>query len=257
MIPNAPGQRESPPPSGAKALAHPGKLKDASVSEVVQSECLAGSKRVVRVASGDDVGFLYFRSGSVVHAVTPTSSGEIAAVEMLGWSGATFEPVDREWPKKETISCTVQTLLRRAAQVLDEKEARSIVVRRGDGGDPRRTSKMDPAPIEEGIELAVTPLHVAGHTFRNEDVQLFLRMNREGGVVESHGGTPEFADVAAYALRLSQLVGDQLGLDRFASMECTFEQGRCFIVLQEDGDIVALEPRSAVDSSSLRELLGL
>lgn len=256
MIPKAPGQREGAP-SVAKAPGFQAKIKDASLSDLVQMECLAGSKLVVRVASGDNVGFLYFRGGSVVHAVTPTSSGEPAAIEMLGWSGGTFEPAEREWPTKDTISGSAQTLLLHAAQVRDEKEAKSVVARRGDGSDWRRIRKMDPAPVGESIELAVTPLHVAGHTLRNEDLQLYLRMNSDGAVLESQGGTPEFADIAAYALRLSQLVGDQLGLERFAAMECTFKQGRCFIVLQDDGDVVALEPRTAADSSSLRELLGL
>jgi hypothetical protein len=112
-------------------------------------------------------------------------------------------------------------------------------------------------PMAESIELVVTPLQVAGHPVRTEDFQLFLRMNRDGVVVESHGSTSDLADIASYALRLSQLVGEQLGLERFSAMECVFKKGRCFIVLQEDGDVVALEPRPSADSSALREMLGL
>jgi hypothetical protein len=82
-------------------------------------------------------------------------------------------------------------------------------------------------------------------------------MSRDGIVVESYGVTPGFADVAAYALRLSQLVGDELGLERLTSMEWTSKQGRCFIVLESDGNVVALEPHPGADTSSLRERLGL
>jgi hypothetical protein len=256
MTTKAPGSREGPA-IGSRALGFQARIKDASLSDLVQMECLAGSKLVVRVASGDQIGYLYFRGGSVVHAATRTSSGEVAAIEMLGWSGGTYEPAEREWPTKDTISCSGQTLLLRAAQVRDEKHAKSVVALRADGSEWRRTRKVDPAPVLESIEVDVTPLQVVGHTLRSEDLQLYLRMNGDGTVIESHGSTPEFADIAAYALRLSQLVGDQLGLERFLAMECTFKQGRCFIVLEDDGNVVALEPRSASNSGSLRELLGL
>jgi hypothetical protein len=256
MTSKAPGPREGPA-SVAQISGFQARIKDASLSDLVQMECLAGSKLVVRVTSGDRVGYLYFRGGSVVHAGTLTSSGEAAAMEMLGWNGGTFEPAERDWPVKDTISCSGQSLLLRAAQLRDEKESTSVIALHAHGSDRRRTGKMDPTPVVESIELAVTPLHVAGHTLRNEDFQLFVRMNRDGTVVESRGSTPEFADIAAYAVQLSQLVGDQLGLERFAGMECAFKQGRCFVVLQDDGDVVALEPRPAVDSNSLRELFGL
>jgi hypothetical protein len=253
MTPTAPDPREGPG-GQSRTSGFQARLRDASLSDLVQMECLAGSTLVVRVASGNDVGYLYFRGGAVVHAVTPGASGETAVIEMLCWSGGTFEPEEREWPTRETISCSGQTLLLHAAQAQDEKQAKSGVALRVDAS---RKHKMDPTPIAESIELAVTPLHVAGHPLRGEDLQIFLRMNRDGVLVESHGNTAELADIAAYALRLSQLVGEQLGLERFAAMECAFKKGRCFIVLQDDGDVVALEPRPSADSSSLREMLGL
>jgi hypothetical protein len=253
MVPKANGQREAPP-SPALTPGFQAKIQDASLSDLVQMGCLAGSKLVVRVASGRDVGYLYFRGGAVVHAVTPGASGEMAVIEMLGWTGGTFEPEEREWPARDTISCSGQTLLLHAAHAQDEKDAKSGIALRADG---KRAQKMETMPMAESIELVVTPLQVAGHPVRTEDFQLFLRMNRDGVVVESHGSTSDLADIASYALRLSQLVGEQLGLERFSAMECVFKKGRCFIVLQEDGDVVALEPRPSADSSALREMLGL
>jgi hypothetical protein len=40
-------------------------------------------------------------------------------------------------------------------------------------------------------------------------------------------------------------------------MECIFKAGRCFVVLERDGDVIALKPRSSSDPSVLRELLGI
>ncbi|MGO9837559.1 MAG: DUF4388 domain-containing protein [Polyangiaceae bacterium] len=242
--------------NGAQTSGFQARIKGASLADLIQMECLAGSKLVVRVTSGSKVGYLYFRGGSVVHATTPTSSGEPAAMEMLAWNGGTFEPADREW-SQDTISSNWQNLLLRAAQIRDEKQTGSVVALRADGAERRGTAKTDHAPLGESIEFDVTPLLVAGHTLRSEDFQLFFRMNREGAVVDSHGSTQALADIVAYALQLSKLVGDQLGLERFAAMECTFKSGRCFVVLEPEGEVVALEPHASADSGSLRELLGL
>jgi hypothetical protein len=253
MTEKTPVPRES---HGAMPSGFQAKIKGVSLADLIQMECLAGSKLVVKVTSGSRVGYLYFRGGAVVNAFTPTSTGEPAAMEMLAWNGGTFEPADREWGK-DSISSSWQNLLLRAAQIRDEKQPSSVVALRGDSADRRAVARAEPAPIGESIEFDVTPLQVAGHTLRSEDYQLFLRMNREGAVVESHGSSQAFADIVAYALQLSRLVGDQLGFEKFTAMECTFKNDRCFIVLQDDGEVVALEPQASVDSGSLREMLGL
>jgi hypothetical protein len=255
MTEKPPLPREGPP-NGTPASGFQAKIKGVSLADLIQMECLAGSKLVVKVTSGSRIGYLYFRGGAVVNAVTPTSSGEPAAMEMLGWNGGTFEPTDREW-SKDSIASSWQNLLLRAAQIVDEKQAGSVVALRVDGTERRGTPRGEHAPIGESIEFDVTPLQVAGHTLRSEDYRLFFRMNREGAVVDSHGSTQAFADIVAYALQLSRLVGDQLGLERFTAMECSFKDDRCFIVLQDNGEVVALEPHASVDSGALRELLGL
>jgi hypothetical protein len=249
----APSHRDGPP-SGVRGSGFQARIKGANLADLVQMECLAGSKRAVRVTSGDLVGYLFFRGGNVVHALARSFIGEAAALEMLGWDEGTFEPAERDWPSKDSITCNWQSLLLRAAQARDEKQAGSVVVLHADG---RAKSKPPPAPVGESIEFDVTPIQVAGHTLRSEDFQLFLRMNRDGGIVATHGGSQEFADIAAYALRLAQLIGDGLGIENFVAMECTFKEGRCFIVVEDTGDIVALKPRPHTDAGSLRELFRL
>jgi hypothetical protein len=174
-------------------------------------------------------------------------------MEMLGWDEGTFEPAERDWPAKDTITCNWQSLLLRSAQARDERAAGHVVALHADG----RKSKPPPLPIGESIEFDVTPIQVAGHTLRSEDFALFLRMNREGGVIANRGSTQEFADIAAYALRLAHLIGDGLGIERFVAMECTFKEGRCFIVLEDGGEVVALKPHPQTDATSLRELFKL
>ena len=207
------------------------------------------------MTSGDQVGYLFFRGGNVVHALARSLIGEPAAIEMLGWDEGTFEPAERDWPAKDSIGCSWQSLLLRAAQLRDERDAGIVVALHHDGR--AKSAKPPPLPLGESIEFDATPVRVAGHTLRSEDFALFLRMNADGAVLAAEGSSQEFADMAAYALRLAQLIGDGLGIENFVAMDCTFKEGRCFIVLEESGDVVALKPRAHTDVTSLRALLKL
>jgi hypothetical protein len=238
-----------PPSSGFQ-----GQIKGASLADLVQMECLAGSRRVVRVISSDDTGYMYFSGGAVVHAVARSLNGEAAVLEMLQWAEGTFEAVEREWPAKETIVATWQSLLLRAAQIHDESRGRSVVTMRPDG---RNRACADRSRIVDNIEFDATPIQVAGHTLRGEDFQVILRLGANGAVMMNQGGTDDFADMAAYAGRLAELIGMLLGVDRFVAMECVLKDGPCFIVMEDDGAIVALRPRPFADVASVRVLLGM
>ncbi len=253
MSSKAPVHRDGPT-SSVRGAGFQARIKGANLADLVQMECLAGSRRVVRVTSGEQVGYLFFRTGHLVHALARSLIGEAAAMEMLGWDEGTFDPAERDWPARDSITCNWQSLLLRAAQARDEKEAGSVVALHADG---RPKTKPTPLPIGESIEFDVTPIKVAGHTLRSEDFQLYLRMNRDGAVIASQGSTQDFADIAAYALRLAQLIGDGLGIEQFVAMECTFKEGRCFILREDTGEVVALKPRANTDASSLRDLFKL
>ncbi len=246
-----------PPPERGSALVdtNPGfqaRINGASLANLVQMECLAGSRRVVRVASGSHVGYLFFRGGAVVHAIARSGIGETAAFEILLWNEGSFEPVEREWPVKESLTCSWQSLLLRAAQMRDERHAQSVVSLRGDG----RTRPARP-PLGESMEFDATPIEVAGHVLRSEDFQLILRLGSDGAIALNQGASQELADIVAYAGRLSDLIGGCLGTESFVAMECTFKSGRCFIVREASGDVVALRPRQGADSNVIGSLLGL
>ena len=57
-------------PGAAAAVGCRAKLAGVSLWDLVQMECLSGRERVIRVSSGADVGYLFFRGGQIVHAVS-------------------------------------------------------------------------------------------------------------------------------------------------------------------------------------------
>jgi hypothetical protein len=252
MTPKASSETGAPPSEVRTGFQ--AQIKGASLGDLVQMECLAGAHRAVRVTSGANVGYLFFRGGAVVHAVARALVGEAAALEILSWSDGSFEPVERDWPAKETVACGFQSLLLRAAQARDERAAPSVVALRA---DPRGARPKTPPPIAESVEFQATPLEVAGHVLRGEDFQVVLRLDADGAIVLNRGGSQDFADIVAYACRLAELIGTQLGAERLMAMECTFKSGRCFIVVEPNGDVVTLRPHANSDGAALRNLLGL
>jgi hypothetical protein len=253
MALNASGNDDRP--KSSRGTGFQGQIRGASLADLVQMECLAGSRRVVRVMSGQNSGFLYIRSGAVVHAVARGLTGEAAAMEMLKWRDGDFEPVEREWPAKETISAHWQSLLLRAAQVRDES-SRSVVVLRPDGTGKAESQLESRDNGMEWVEVDVTPIEVAGHMLRSEDFEIALRLSSQGTVIERKGGTEEFADIVAYACRLTEILGQLLGIEPFVAMECSFKNSRCFVILEENGEVVALKPTPQADINSMRELFG-
>src|SRR5690349_3481164 len=71
---NAGPGRGAPPSHGFRANL------TASLTDLVQLECLARSTQVIRVMSRGDVGYLYFQGGEIVHAMSSTAVGEAAAL---------------------------------------------------------------------------------------------------------------------------------------------------------------------------------
>src|SRR6185503_20275901 len=108
--------------SGFRASLH-----GASLADLVQMECLSGRERVMRVCSGGEVGYLFFRGGQLVHAVSRRGVGETAALEILRWNDGTFEPCNAGWPERDSISSSWQNLLLIAAQHRDESGRHNLV----------------------------------------------------------------------------------------------------------------------------------
>src|SRR5438067_3990443 len=110
-------------PAAPPPLPSPGfsaRLRGETLFDLIQFECLQGSSKIVRVASGDRSGFLYFRQGNLVHASLGARSGEMAVRALLRWDRGTFEPWDGPWPAEESISMPYQSLLLRATAEMDD-----------------------------------------------------------------------------------------------------------------------------------------
>jgi hypothetical protein len=224
------------------------------LADLVQMECLSGRERVIRVSSGGEVGYLYFRGGQIVHAVSRRGIGETAALEILRWNDGTFEPCGAGWPDRDSISSNWQNLLLLSAQHRDESGRHNLVAFPGRTA-PRPVSTTRAAVAAARSEAAVnvesTPPPLLAQ------VRAAVRIDPAGNVVSSKGEATELAQVAAYAARLAELVGDGLGMRGLVSVEVMQERSRTIIYKEKTGNTFALSASPEADLSQVRERLGL
>src|SRR4051794_8233481 len=102
-------------------------LEGATLPDFVQMECLAQSNRVFRITSGHRIGYLFFKKGQMIHALSGDEVGEAAALEILKWRDGSVEPCSVGWPDAPTIHSTWQNLLLLSAQARDESGRHKLV----------------------------------------------------------------------------------------------------------------------------------
>jgi hypothetical protein len=240
----------------------------ASLTDLVQMECLARSTQVIRVMSRGDVGYLYFQGGEIVHAMSSNAVGEAAALEILGWEEGSFEPSSAGWSTTPTITRPWQALLMLAATTRDEAE-RDKNRRRNIVDFPREKSASTPMPEKPPSTLSSFPTRApqpstlpapassqpAGPAQRG--IERAVRLDPSGKVVSTRGDCDELAATTAYATRIATLVGDQMGMDSLKVIECVSGTTRRLFYAEKGGSVIGLEVPEEVDLSALREKLGL
>jgi len=230
--------------SGFRASVH------ATLPDLVQMECLAQTRASFRVTSGRRIGYLIFDGGQLVHAISADVTGESAALEILGWQEGTFEPCNVGWPDAPTISSTWQNLLLLAAQARDESGRRRVVSlpnRSANTGSvpPPATTPM-PNPDARSLSSITEPETVG-----------FVRVDPSGKVLAARGKSEELEGVAAYAVRLADLLGDALGLEPFVALEGDQDNKRVFVHRDASGNVLAVRASSEAQLGTLRQRIGL
>lgn len=245
-------------PSGFHA-----QLSGANLSDLIQMECMTRARRVVRVTTRGNIGYLYFRDGHVGHASTLDLDGEAAALDMLTWDQGTFEVTERDWPPMDTIRTPWQGLLLKAAQRHDDARHGKLVA----FPQKERSSVRPEGPSSSEWLVPETEVDVDVHMKANEkpslesdEFELSVRLSANGAVLFSNGApeadVEDFAGMVAYASRLAELVGELIGVDGFQAMDVVFKQGQC-VMYKEDGELVGLKLGPKADVAALRAKLGL
>ncbi|HEX6272211.1 MAG TPA: DUF4388 domain-containing protein, partial [Polyangiaceae bacterium] len=208
----------------------------------------------------------YFHAGQIVHAMTQNALGETAALEILDWNRGSFEPCRAGWPSEFTITKPWQALVMSAAAARDEARRKVVDFPReranGTATTPRppKPSTSSSRPPAHRPSLSPPPASTppqSGMAPSGAGIERAVRLGADGRVVSTRGDADELAAMTAYALRVSALVGDELGMGDLRAVESLSGGVRRLFYAEPDGKLVGLEARAEVDLGALREKLGL
>lgn len=205
--------------------------------DFVQMECLAGTRRAIRVTSGNKIGYLFFSEGTVSHALTPDASGEAAALQILRWRDGTLDQCALHPDEHACIRRPWQQLLLRAAQQQDEGNRDNLVEfprQKGSGApalEPESVRETHPSSSSRESTLPVA---------EKDGVIGAVRMDPAGEVVAARGQSEELPGLGGYALRLAELVGGSLGIEQVKTIDARLARTRYAIKKGGNGAIVVV-----------------
>jgi len=210
-----------------------GILSGTTIEDLIQMSCLALATRVVRVEADGRLGQVYLGGGQIVHAETDHAQGEDALFEILTWSRGRFGIEEGRTPPEGTITRMWQSLLLEAAHRIDES---------------RRPPADEPESETKAMEMShpANPLDAAA-------IKAWVRFTLSG---ETLGGraadVEEHQGVWAYAVELSQALGQTLGLEALAAIEVRGPQGRAVCRLKGERAL-ALVGEAGTDVAAVAE----
>ncbi len=237
-------------------------LTGACLPDLVQMACLSRTEGAFRVISRGRIGYLFFRSGQVVHAMLDDLSGLPAALELLSWDSGTFEPSNMSWPELATIDVGWQNLILSSARQRDES-GRHVV--------PPPKPSLEPRPAKTALSAvkSAPPLPSTNASQREPSsapqapmvpvsmIEASVRVDARGSMISGRGAAQELAEVAGYAARLSQLIGEAFGMDGFSALESVHERHRRLVYMDANGGLIALTAAPEADLQPLRQKFGL
>lgn len=242
-----------PAPSAATPL-----LPGGSLGALIRQACRARIQALFEVRSGPRTGYLYFESGQIIAAQVGTTLGDEAVRAMLGWPevrcarlawrGPPAQPELRAWARDvtDTAATGVRRRVGAESSAADPTGPGGAAMDGNKSDNPARAVGVPPLPrrmdADAGVGLGGGP-----------DLQL----DAAGNVLTLRNGDEDWAASVAYAARLGEIVGEILGLEGFAGLDCHFKNHRWLLARKPDGRVLASKVRNPADAERVRALLDL
>jgi hypothetical protein len=181
-----------------------GVIQGATLSDLIQMECLALTTRAVRVDRDGVSGRIYFAGGQIVHAELGSMEGESALYQMLAWPNGAFYVEEGVRPMEQTIERHWHSLLLEGAHRADELAALS-------GNAPATVIPLHSIP---------TPLETMSQILEDPEILSAVHFTEEGALLQSRGDDPEtLQSTFAYIVQLSRLIGVSLGAENLRQID--------------------------------------
>ena len=190
-----------------------------SVEARVQAACTSGYTGVVRVTVVGDIGYWYFRRGTIIHATTLDLAGEEAALRMLAWQAGQWEQCSRPWPLEQSIFVSWVELYQRAGEQQRAAAAReaappeSVTPPRRAAPWPFAPARTSKPPRSEPPVLSASQVESLASLATD-----FVALEPGGRAHTARGDSESLTELTSYALQQC---------DRIAAL---FGGGRCQVL---------------------------
>lgn len=219
--------------------AEPGSLRGR-----VQAACTTGFTGIARVTVVGDIGYWFFRRGTIFHATTLELMGDDAALRMLSWEGCEWEPCARPWPSDRSVFMSWVELFQRAGALPNAAPPNAA--------PPLRAVPPSPVPSAPSIPEAgvpapslpsrTTPAFFPAPSFPSTATPPRRPLSRAqleslaGAAVDcwvlegdgsSHtlrGHSGVLPELASFAVQVCDRIGSLLGTGRCLALEATYSR---------------------------------
>ncbi|MDB6065369.1 MAG: Response regulator receiver protein [Pedosphaera sp.] len=227
-----------------------GVLRQVSLEDVIQMECLNRNSSILEVVARNWVGQIFIKEGTLLHAQVGDRNGEAALNKILSLRGGEFNLKPFVDPPQQSIDGPWEFLLMEAARVRDES-------RENGTEETHTTEPAAPAPV---LPVPAPPVHAAefvppAATYvpaavgsRSVRVDEMIVCSAKGEVIYEWQ-CPNIGDRISFLEFLSQKsvqLGEGLNLGSFDRLEMESEKSRVIAQVKTDRGIFVRATKGAV-----------
>jgi hypothetical protein len=227
------------------------RLKGVTLADLIQMKCLSGATECVRIKSADKIGMLQFASGNLTHAVAGDLAGGPAVIELLNWKTGACEPVGTALPGDASVRGPWQSLLLAAATALDE---RARFQQQNASSASRSASREGRVALQEK-ETSTAIFNVQSPPAARS-AACAVKLDSAGRVLKAKGEVDDLAAATAYVLHVAEHIGTSLGLDAFKGCEFRAGELRTVVVVEANGEVLAVQSNQEADVAEAKMRIG-
>ena len=236
--------RHKPVTSGFRGV-----LRQVSLEDVIQMECLNRNSSILEVNAGKWQGSIFIKDGAMVHAQVGDRNGEAALNKILSLKGGEFNLKPFTDPPQQSIDGQWEFLLMEAARVRDEASANDAEEAPPEAA-PAPPPLPKPAPPVRASELAPPAAIYLPPPISNRPARIdeMLVCSAKGEVLYEWqcSNTGDRVSFLEFLSRKSTQLGEGLNLGAFDRLEMEGERARVIAQVKSDRGVFVRAAKGAV-----------
>jgi CheY-like chemotaxis protein len=227
-----------------------GVLRQVSLEDVIQMECLNRNSSILEVNAGQWEGKIFIKEGAILHAEAGGRNGEAALNKILSFKGGEFNLKPFRDPTQQSIDGPWEFLLMEAARVRDEAKESETEEPPPPAPEPAPPALPKPEPPVRASDLVPPPANYLPTTAFNRSARIDeMVVCSARGEVLYEWQSPNVNDRISFLEFLSQKsaqLGEGLNLGAFDRLEMEGERLRVIAQTREDRGVFVRVTKGAV-----------